>query len=216
MKTDKQLRTDVQDELQWEPSVHADLIGVAVENGIVTLTGTVMSFPEKWAAVNAAERVTGVKAVSDELQVQIPGDYTRTDTDIARAAVNALTWNVNVPADKVKVEVDNGFLTLKGQVDYQFQKQAAGDAVRNLVGVTCLVNEITVKPSVSVGAIKDQIEKAFKRSARFDARGVSVDLVGNKVFLRGQVHSWAERSAAQDAAWRAPGVYDVENDLKVI
>jgi osmotically-inducible protein OsmY len=216
MKADKQLRADVQDELQWDPSVHPELIGVAVEDGIVTLTGAVTSFSERWAAENAAERVAGVKAVSNELQVQIPGDYTRTDTDIARAAVNALTWNVNVPADKVKVEVDDGFVTLKGQVDCQYQKRAAGDAVRNLIGVTGMVNEITVTPSVQAGAIKDQIEKAFRRSGRLDARGILVDVAGNRVFLRGKVHSWAERLQAQDTAWRGRGVHEVENDLQVI
>jgi osmotically-inducible protein OsmY len=216
MKTDKQLRTDVQDELEWEPSISdAETIGVAVEDGIVTLTGSVKSFSEKWAAENAAERVAGVKAVSDDLEVHLASDYSRTDTDIARAAVDALRWNVNVPTDRVKVTVENGFVTLQGDVDYKFQKEAAADGVRHLTGVTGLSNQIDVKPSASAGAIKDQIEKAFKRSAEFDATQISVRVSGGKVTLSGRVSTWLERDDAEDAAWRAPGVFDVENDLTI-
>lgn len=216
MKTDKQLRADVQDELEWEPSISdAETIGVAVEDGIVTLTGSVKSFSEKWAAENAAERVAGVKAVSVELEVQLPSDYSRTDTDIARAAVDSLRWNVNVPTDRVKATVENGFVTLQGDVDYKFQKKAAEDAVRYLTGVTGLVNQIDVKPSASPGAIKDQIEKAFKRSAQLDANQISVRVSGGKVTLSGRVSTWLERDDAEDAAWRAPGVSDVENDLTI-
>ena len=216
MKTDKLLRTDVQDELEWEPSISdAETIGVAVEDGIVTLTGSVKSFSEKWAAENAAERVSGVKAVSDDLEVHLASDYSRTDTDIARAAVDALRWNVNVPTDRVKVTVEKGFVTLKGDVDYRFQKEAAADAVRHLTGVTGLLNQIDVKPSASAGAIKDQIEKAFKRSAEFDATQISVRVSGGKVTLSGRVSTWLERDDAEDAAWRAPGVFDVENDLTI-
>jgi osmotically-inducible protein OsmY len=216
MKTDKQLRTDVQAELDWEPSVDAGAIGVAVEDGVVTLNGRVRSFSEKWAAENAAERVAGVKAVSDELEVQLPRDYTRTDTDIARAAVEALRRNVNVPEDRIQVEVDHGLITLKGEVNYQFQKQAAEDAVAPLIGVTGVANDIIVKPNISAGAIKEQIEKAFKRSAQLDANRISVEATGNKVILHGEVDTRLEGDEAEDVAWRAPGVYDVENDIQVV
>ena len=168
MKTDGQLRTDVQAELDWEPSISdAGSIAIAVENGIVTLEGIVRKFSEKWAATDATERVAGVRGISNELNVQLPGDYNRTDTDIARAAVEALRWNVNVPEDRVNVEVDNvGFITLRGEVNFQFQKQAAENAVAHLIGVTGVANEITVKPDVSVGAIKEQVESAFRRTAQ--------------------------------------------------
>ena len=216
MKTDGQLRTDVQAELDWEPSISdAESIGVAVEGGIVTLEGTVRNFSEKWAATDAAERVADVKGINNELNVQLPDDHNRMDTDIARAAVEALRWNVNVPEDRVNVEVDNGFITLRGQVNFQFQKQAAEDAVAYLIGVTGVANEITVKPDVSVGAIKEQIESAFKRTTQLDASQISVEATGNKVTLRGEVSTWSERSKAEDVAWRAPGVYDVENDIEI-
>lgn len=216
MITDRQLRTNVQDELEWDPSVDARSIGVAVENGIVTLNGIVRSFSEKWAAENAAERVAGVKAVSDELEVQVPGDCARTDTDIARAALEALSWNVNVRDDRVKVQVDHGFVTLQGELNYQFQKEAAGAAVRHLIGVTGVANELTVKPSVPDAAIKERIEKAILRAAQLDASRVAVEVKGSEVTLRGQVRTWLERTQAQDAAWRAPGVHHVKNDIKIV
>jgi len=215
MKTDTQLQQDVMNELKWEPSVKAAEIGVSVKDGVVTLSGYVDSFYKKWAAERAAARVFGVKAVAEEIQVRVPGSLKRTDEDIARAAANALEWNVTVPYDRVKVKVQDGLVTLSGEVDWWYQKSAAEDAVRNLMGVVLINNKITIKPAVKPLDVKDKIEKAFQRNALLDARRITVETHGGKVILRGSVRSWVEREQVQRAAWAAPGVSEVDNYIIV-
>jgi osmotically-inducible protein OsmY len=213
--TDLELKKSVEAELNWEPSVNAAEIGVAVKDGVVTLTGRVDSYWEKVAAERAAARVAGVRAVANELEIHLPFSNERTDEDIARAAVNRLGWSVSVPRDRIKVKVSKGWLTLEGTVDWQYQKTAAEEAVRNLVGVKGVLNHIEVKPQVSKTEVKSAIEAALKRSAEVDANRITVESDGDKVILRGTVRSWFEREEAERAAWRAPGVRSVDNRITI-
>lgn len=215
MLSDSQIRQDVIDELEWEPSVDARNIGVAVKDGVVTLTGTVSSYSEKLRAERAAERVHGVRAVANELEVRLPGDMRRTDADIAEAAVNALKWNTLVPEEKIKVVVENGWITLRGEVDWQYQREAAEEAVQHLAGVRGVTNLITVRQRVRPEDIKQRIERALERSAELDAKNIHVSVEDSKVVLTGTVRSWAERQEAEWAAWAAPGVTEVDNRIRV-
>lgn len=215
MKTDSQLHRDVMAELQWEPSVNAAEIGISGSEGVVTLTGTVGSFAEKYRAERVAKRVAGVHAVANDIQVSLPGISERSDADIARAAVNALKWSVVVPHDRIKVTARQGYLTLEGDVDWQHQKTDAEDAVRNLMGVKEVTNLITVKPQVSPTDVKAKIEAAFRRSAVLDAQQIAVEASDGAVTLRGTVRSHAERDEAERVAWAASGVTRVESHLTV-
>jgi osmotically-inducible protein OsmY len=216
MKTDTELQHAVMDELAWEPSVDAAEIGVSAESGIVTLSGTVKSLPQKWAAEKAAQRVAGVKAVTDETVVKLPGDSELTDTDIARAAVNALDWNASVPRGRVTLIVSHGWVTLEGTVRFHYERVAAEYAVRAITGLKGVTNLITVKPPhTSPSDVKHRIEQAFERAADVDAQTISVDTRDGKVILRGTVGSWTEREQAEWAAWAAPGVSQVENRILV-
>jgi osmotically-inducible protein OsmY len=214
--TDKDLKQHVQNALDWEPSLDATDIGVSVDEGVVTLRGNVGSYVEKIMAERVALRVYGAKAVANDLTVHLASVYERTDTEIAQAAVAALKWNTMVPSDHVTVTVTNGWLAVNGTLDWQYQKDAAARAVRDLVGVKGVTNNITVKPRVKTMDVRDKIEAAFKRSAEIDARRVNVTAEDGKVILSGNVHSWAERQEAERAAWAAPGVTQVEDRLAVV
>jgi osmotically-inducible protein OsmY len=213
---DKDLQQLVQNALDWEPIVDAKDIGVSVDGGVVTLRGHFASYVEKIAAERAALRVYGVKAVADDLVVQLASMYQRTDTEIAQAALNALKWHTTVPDDRVTVTVKEACVTLAGTVDWQFQKDAAARAVRDLTGVKAVTNDIRVQPRVKTTDVRDKIEAAFKRSAEIDARRVNVTAQDGKVILSGNVHSWAERQEAERAAWAAPGVSQVDDRLTVV
>jgi osmotically-inducible protein OsmY len=213
--TDAEIRKNVEAELSFEPSINASEIGVAAKDGVVALTGRVDSYWEKVAAERAAARVAGVRAVANELEIHLPFSNERTDEDIARAAVNRLEWSVSVPRDRIKVKVSKGWITLEGTVDWQFQKTAAEEAVRNLLGVKGVLNHIDVKPQVSKTEVKSAIEAALKRSAEVDANRITVETDGDKVILRGTVRSWFEREEAERAAWRAPGVRSVDNCITI-
>lgn len=211
MKADLELQREIMDELAWNPAVNPAHVGVTVKNGVVTLAGHVVSYSEKFAAEQAVKGVYGVAAVANELHVKLPGSNLRTDEDIAAAVVDALKANSTVPRDKLTAVVKDGWLVLEGEVEWQYQKEAAEQVVRHLAGVVGVANAITVAPQVSPSDIQSKIEEAFKRSAEIDARRVSAVVEGGKVVLRGNVTSWNERDEAERAAWRAPGVHEVEN-----
>jgi len=215
MKTNAQLQRDVMDELQFEPSVNAANIGVTAKDGIVTLVGKVSNYAEKYAASEAAERVTGVKAVTDETKVDLPLAHQRDDQDIAQAVLNALKWHVWVPQDAIKVKVEQGWVTLEGTVDFKFQQTAARNAVQDLTGVMGVSNLISLKSVVAPSDLKVRIENALTRAAELDGERIKVEVDGNKVILRGKVSSWAERDEAERAAWSAPGVWDVDDKLEI-
>jgi osmotically-inducible protein OsmY len=216
MKTDLQLQRDVLEELKFEPSIREAEIGVAAKGGVVTLTGTVDSYAEKFSAERTAERVGGVKAVADELKVKLPGSHQRSDTDIAHAAVNALRWDIQVPDDRIKATIEDGWIALEGEVEWQYQKWAAEGAVRNLTGVKGVTNLIAVKPKkASSYEVGQKIKDSMRRHAERDADRITVESKDGRVTLRGTVSSYAERQDAERAAWQAPGVTKVDDLIAV-
>jgi len=214
MSADRQLQEAVHAEFLWEPTVNAAHIGVSASDGIVTLTGQVPDYLAKLAAEHAAARVRGVKAVAQEIKVVLPGQPDHGDETIARAAIDRLRWEVTVPGDAIKVEVEDGWIKLTGQVEWHFQKDASEAVVRGLRGVVGVSNRITIKPHVNVADISHDIGKALHRSW-FDPSNITVSAEGSKVILKGTVHTPADKWKASTIAWASPGITDIENDLVV-
>ena len=212
---DIQLRQEVLDELEFDPVIDAAHIGVTVDGGVVTLTGHVSSYAEKLAAEAAVRRVRGVRAIAEEIEVRYPGHKQTSDDEIARRALSILRWDVFVPDEAIKLTVHKGLVTLAGEVQRYFQKYAAETAIRKLSGVTGVVNDITIKPTANVANIKGKIEDALKRHAEVEAKGIRVTVLNDEVTLDGKVDSWDERQAVISAAWSAPGVRLVEDNLTV-
>lgn len=216
MKTDTQIQKDVIDELRWDPSIRENEIAVSAKDGVVTLAGVVDSYAEKYAAERAAQRVSGVKAIADDLNVRLSMTAKRSDADIAHAAVTALKWNIQVPDDRIKVMVDDGFITLSGDVEWKYQHDAAERAVRYMTGVKGVSNLIKVKPShASKFEVSAKIKDALRRNAERDADRITVETADGKVTLKGTVRSFAERMDAERAAWSAPGVSSVEDRIAI-
>jgi osmotically-inducible protein OsmY len=215
MKCDTQLRNDVLAELKWQPSLDAAHIGVTADNNTVTLTGQVGHYIEKMAAQDAAKRVYGVKAIANDIVVKPKGIGQPTDQDIAEAALSSLRWDFQVPTDSIKVFVSDGYVSIEGNVDWHFQKDAAERCIKYLVGVKAVANNVTIKPSANWTDVTTSIEAAFRRNADMDARRITVETSKGNVMLSGSVSSWKEHDEAIDAAWSAPGVISVSDDLAV-
>lgn len=212
---DSELRRKVIAELDWDPSIDNSAIGVAVKDGVVTLSGSVVNFSQKKNAERAARRVAGVKAVAEDLKIKLPGTAERSDADIAQSVLSGMRFNVDVPHEHIQVTVENGWVTLDGEVEWQFQKSAAENSIKYLMGVKGFTDNIRIKPRVSTADVKAKIESAFARRALIDADQIKVESTEGKITLRGSVHSWDEREQAEQAAWAAPGVSKVENYVTV-
>ena len=215
MKTDSDIKKDVLSELLWDPLVSDTKVGVTVNEGVVTLTGHLDTYAEKVAAKRAAERVSGVKAIAVEIDVIPAGAHQRSDTEIALAVEHALSWNTSVPQDRVKVAVEKGWVTLMGDLDWNFQRRAVERMVRQLKGVVGITDNIKLKTLPVPLKLRERIQDALTRQAMREARRIDVIVEGSEVTLRGQVHSWAEKNAAEGASWSAPGVVSVNNQLTV-
>ena len=215
VKTDADLKRDVAAELAWDPAVKSTAIGVAVRDGVVTLTGHIDTFAEKHAASRAVRRVAGVKAIALELDVKIAPGHQRNDTEIAESIEQALKWSTVVPLDSIRVTVDHGWVTLQGDVEWDYQRRNVEKAVRPLMGVVGISNEIVVRAKPTLADLKRKIEDALTRQALREAQHVAVAIEGGTVKLTGKVHSWQERDVVQGVAWSAPGVSTVVNDLQI-
>jgi len=215
VKTDADLKRDVNAELAWDPAVKSTAIGVAVKDGVVTLTGHIDTFAEKHAASRAVRRVAGVKAIALELDVKLAPDHKRSDTDIATSAEQALKWNTLVPVEAIRLTVDHGWVTLQGDVEWDYQRRSVEKVIRPLMGVVGISNEIVLRAQPKVVDLSRRIEGALTRQAIREAQHVKIAVDGTTVTLSGTVHSWQERDAVQGVAWSAPGVRAVINELQV-
>ena len=215
MKTDSEIQKDVMEELKWEPLLTASEIGVGVKNGIVTISGTVDTYSKKVSAEKAAKRVAGVKAFAENIEVKPSRDGTKNDTEIAEAVLNALKWHSAVQQEKIKVKVERGWVTLEGEVEWEFQRNIARTMVEHLMGVVGILNNIKVVPELSENDVKRKIVSAFHRSATVDADKINIEVNGSKITLSGIVRSYAEKREAESAAWLAPGATKVENKLEI-
>ncbi len=213
MKSDSDIKRDLEAELKWDPDIDATDIAVAVKDGVVTLTGFVRSYMHKWQAERDAKRVAGVTGVADDIVVRLPGSSERPDPEVARDAVAALKNELPYSSENMKVVVKDGWITLEGSAEWNYQRTRAENAVRRVRGIKGVVNLITLKPRVAPSEIKSKIEEAFRRSAEVDANRITVEANGSEVILRGSVRSWAERQEAERAAWNAPGVTKVDNHI---
>ncbi len=216
MTEDSRLKDSVIAELKWEPSVDEAHIGVTAKDGVVSLIGHVENYAQKHGAEIAAGRVQGVLAVAEELDVRLPFDATRGDEEIAAAAIERLSWNITIPRDSIKVKVESGWVTLSGQVEWNYQKNAAHDDIRWLTGVVGVTNQVTIKARVNALDISDKIMHALHRSWFSDPKSISVTTNGGAVKLTGTVHSWRDRNVATATAWSAPGATTVENDITIV